>query len=616
VNSNSPEGPGLDPAARPTHRASEAASPQNIRPGAGEGKHDRDCKQRRYAEGPEQQPDAPETFPADLADCAPEIDLADVPEPPPAGSDNDLDGLRDLEADEHEQEPTASDAERIILWVAGVGAIAALVAFVPTGWFFGRLVGSCAVIGGALQGVEAQRWHRKGYFDKDYLRTPLRRILAGVQGGLLALTLTGFLAPPAHAIILLSPWVWAAATASHFLTPRLINRLISEAGPANRPVPRVRQYWWFDAPAKDLVLREEDPAGGRCSKVASVGSWGRRVLALALPVVLLILSGTGFALAVATHDWLGEPTAAEIAEQKREAAAEAEAKAQKLAEAQIRAAREQEATERETQREQARDSEAPGASPGDQPSPGSSESQLVQPLLPAPEEWDGTCTKVTQRSRGVAKATHTIEDLLEDTELTSKQEGCIGQVTPHSYLLAHQHHRERYFTSVNTNQLTGAKLSFAIDSEGFAALLVSWQMAPAIKQLLAKYGPVGGDVGFPDYPVAAGDFYLIKTRAGTFVFIRREPGEPYRELPPTAARGWLGEIKNAKEFLWPAAGVPGDGSEKRFVLRADEEGSEGEGVATVHWYPSGFAWRGTYQYPFEPVRELNKLELLKYAAAG
>jgi hypothetical protein len=91
-------------------------------------------------------------------------------------------------------------------------------------------------------------------------------------------------------------------------------------------------------------------------------------------------------------------------------------------------------------------------------------------------------------------------------------------------------------------------------------------------------------------------------RMGTFVFVRHEPGEPYRELPPTTARGWLGEMKNVKKFLWPSAGESGVGTETRFVLRADEQGSE------------GVAWRGTYQYPFQPVRELNKLELLKYAA--
>lgn len=100
------------------------------------------------------------------------------------------------------------------------------------------------------------------------------------------------------------------------------------------------------------------------------------------------------------------------------------------------------------------------------------------------------------------------------------------------------------------NSEDGEVMSIAVDSKVYGPAVFLAPAAQQVRRLIAHFGIVGG---IRRYEAGTGDFYPVRTPAGTFLLIRREKSEEYELLPPEAAQKWAQAIKPAHGFLWPVA---------------------------------------------------------------
>lgn len=462
------------------------------------------------------------------------------------------------------------------LWaqLAGIAAIitiACVLLLVPQGPFFGKAlaVGAILVIISQVLGLIA--WCGDGCLGLPHLRMMLWRVFVTRMLALSAVVVVGFWI---HSGLTVTATVaFAILLISHVRTPRRIKRRIDAMGaPLTK---RKKHYWSYDEKNKVATLAVSHSFAEAVADIFNVfGSW-RRIPALAplAIAVALILCTTALAVGIITGNWI-EHT-----------------------------------------------SSGSGAKGGGTTTPTPPAHHILKPQVPtssttvttpAPSPWDGKCVAVRQYSGATTKAKHSVS-LLYETEsgMTHLHEGCFGQIVHYRYTFPN-HKWENYFTTVGTNPQSREDLTFAVDSEHFGAYIFMWAVASLIQALIAKVGPVGGVGRFPQYQAgASGDFYLVRSRVGIFVFIRRKQTESYIELPPTVARAWLGDMKAVHEWLWPSPPENGLKGEILFQLWSNNH-TQIEG--TVKWIPStGLAERGHVPYPAKPVIELNLSELTKLA---
>lgn len=105
---------------------------------------------------------------------------------------------------------------------------------------------------------------------------------------------------------------------------------------------------------------------------------------------------------------------------------------------------------------------------------------------------------------------------------------------------------------VSKGIVDGEMRSIAVADNKRAALLVG-QPAQFTAGLLTG---LRGLVGVPSHLVVGqGDLYLVDTREGTYVLIRRSKAGPAHEgyitIPPTVAGLWIEAMSMSREWLWP-----------------------------------------------------------------
>jgi hypothetical protein len=139
-------------------------------------------------------------------------------------------------------------------------------------------------------------------------------------------------------------------------------------------------------------------------------------------------------------------------------------------------------------------------------------------------------------------------------------------------------------------------LSIAVDSRRFGPALF---LAPAVKpvvRLVHQFGTVGG---MHRFNAGSGQFYPVRTPAGTYLLIRRNPGteESARGdvlVPPSVAQSWSIAISKSHEFLWPVRRA--EGPDTKFDFYSDS-------------VPTHVSYSFTYRPSGEPEPELSESEL-------
>ena len=146
-------------------------------------------------------------------------------------------------------------------------------------------------------------------------------------------------------------------------------------------------------------------------------------------------------------------------------------------------------------------------------------------------------------------------------------------------------------------------LSVAVDSRRFGPALF---LAPAVKpveRLIQRFGAVGG---MHRFDAGSGQFYPVRTPAGTYILIRREPGteqaaKAYTLVPPVVAQSWSAAVMRSREFLWPMPVHNSHNGATRFDFYSDS-------------IPSHVAYSFAYDPSEESEPELSEAEL--QAVAG
>ncbi len=178
--------------------------------------------------------------------------------------------------------------------------------------------------------------------------------------------------------------------------------------------------------------------------------------------------------------------------------------------------------------------------------------------------------------------------------------GCMGHIYPKHF------YHEFYATMTGVDPENFDPLSLSIDSERYGPVLFLWAVATAIEELITELGPVGGVGRFPRYKAGAGEFYLVRTPRGIYMFIRRTITQSFVKLGPTVARAFLGSVREGA-WLWPSQPTHGRGGEQIFQLRSDDSYNHPQGEITLR--ADGEAVRGHFRYPPVPAQELSLAEL-------
>jgi hypothetical protein len=223
---------------------------------------------------------------------------------------------------------------------------------------------------------------------------------------------------------------------------------------------------------------------------------------------------------------------------------------------------------------------------------------------------EGTCTNESAQSGISPAAIRSINKLYEqESRLTTSEEGCVRHIS------AHHFGHESYFTAIGVAPGTSDALSYAIDSERYGPVIFLQPIAPMIKKLVTKVGPVGGVTRFPHYEASQGDFYLTRSPEGIYMFIRRTPADAYERLSPTVARALLGVAKEYGAWLWPSQPEQGAHGQQTIHLRSADSSGWIRDAITLDTF-TGEAQRSRYHYPALPVKELDLAEVVALASTA
>ncbi len=181
------------------------------------------------------------------------------------------------------------------------------------------------------------------------------------------------------------------------------------------------------------------------------------------------------------------------------------------------------------------------------------------------------------------------------------------------HIAVHHHGKEFYASAFGVEPITGAHLSYALDSERYGGVIVLWAASSIVETLVAQLGPIGGVGRYPDYEAGEdGDYYLLRTPRGIYALTRQHRDDEYVVLTPTVARAWLGAMKEAREWLWPST-AQGDHA----IVQLGTGDPTGRKVTEITVdTATDEARRGKYRYPASPVAELSLAELQALAPTG
>lgn len=463
--------------------------------------------------------------------------------------------------------------KRLAAFLAAAAAyitIACVLLLVPRGAFFGHAL---AVAAGSILFAELLallRWCGKGYLGENGPKRMLLGVFATRVVLCVAVIACGYaLAPGAWSTVVVT-FGFAGLGVSHLRTPRRVADWLKRHG-APKPKERKRR---IDADLESgvVTLKVTHNAAETVSELLELfGRW-RRIPRLlpGMVALMLILCSAALAVGILTKKWVGEPSHSKPT------------------------------------------TSALTPTPTT-PAPTPSAPTPTTPAPPPEPKPERTCHAVAQLSHPDGKAVAAVARLYDyESKLPPRREGCYGQIIREAFPLGHPG-RERYFTTIGTG-LAGEELSYALDSERFGTVLFLWSVASLIKAIIAKVGPVGGVGRFPYYEAGTGELYLLRcrvgNRVGNIVLIHRSKAEEWVELPPSAARAWLGRMNALGKWLWPSQPHSLSDGETDFDLST----SEGEGAGTIRVVPSGSAQLDGVPYPVEPAYELSLSELVKRSA--
>ena len=466
----------------------------------------------------------------------------------------------------------------IIGIAAAVAGLAAGVAVLNSS-IYGRLASIGAGVVAGLQALEGLDWQADGYFSREGdLRGLARNVLAFRFTTLLVLAVASLTLHSSEVRVIVG-WVCCILlAASHARFAERVNRRTSDEAQAVPPLKGARRalVTQVSAEGRPQVIRLTSSRNLEevLLDLIRLARWSRGLPRYAPLVVTIMLLVSSIAVAVGligghwpdARSGTGAPTG--------------NGKPKVLREAQ----------------------KPPGH---EQVTAGQKLTRAV-PALALTLPWDGPCPPLPPSPATLQRAREAFERLyLSESHLQPSDVGCITSIS------AHKFGQEFFASALGTNLETNAPLSYALDSERYGSVLVLASAMSAIQKMTAEVGTVGGVGRFPYYKAAEGDFYLLRTRLGVAVLIRRLTTESYELLPPTVARAWLGAMNELEEWLWPEVGsayVSGPGVFP-FSTAVTEQN------VAIELTADGTARRGGFRYhpASEHAHELSGAEVVAFS---
>jgi hypothetical protein len=463
--------------------------------------------------------------------------------------------------------PPREDHESALPQAVAVAVLAALVISLATGSKVGTFVLSSGFILAALCVLEWLRWRIDGHWQDATLQPLVRRAVFLRLAASLALAASGFAITAKLALALVSAVLFGFVFWSRRVVARRLRKrgVKPQAAIARRsPRWRLRQLRTEDG-YTHLVVSVPRNMGDALFRAGNAMTGWRTLprYSGAIAGLGLVVCAIAFGQEVLSGPGSGSGTSRLIHRRNVH------------------------------QRAQPRQVEPDGGNP-----------TIVQPA-PRQPAWNGVCPHEVKPSltgswQGAAEALQALYE--RESPLGPAEEGCLEQLDVHSTP------GDEFLTADGLDPVTRKQLSFAIDSERFGIALFREPAAALVERTIAQLGAVGGVGRFPDYSVRAGDFYLVRTREGIFVFIRENESAEYIELPPTVARAWLAMMKSRDAWLWPRSPHRGHHRELLYVIWSDDTPEQPEGA--IHFEPGDDeAFCNGTAYPAVPVRELGLAEL-------
>lgn len=201
--------------------------------------------------------------------------------------------------------------------------------------------------------------------------------------------------------------------------------------------------------------------------------------------------------------------------------------------------------------------------------------------------WLGTCPALPKQTEAKEPAVGAItRRYAPGTYPEPIEKGCMTHIYPKEF-------RHEFYAEM-TGMIPGTytPLSLCVDSEAFGVSIFLWAIAAEIEKLISEVGPVGGPPVkggyFPRYTVGnRGEMYLVDSRKGIYMFVRRTSAETWVKLVPTLTRAALGAMNaNHHQWLWASQPKPEPGGAKVVELRL---GPDEEPVARITLKPNGTA---------------------------
>jgi hypothetical protein len=477
--------------------------------------------------------------------------------------------------------------------IVGVGSVVAAVALIPAGSALGRIIIALALATGVFQLFEILEWRVDKRCGSAEAKRLLEHALANRATAMVVLTAASLCLTSAKALVIIA----ACTSANLYLSFRRINKWLRDQPPPDarqlpdeieestddeeQRSPRTCEVIERDgqvifvlkAPNAHLELELTLDYAEKTTKLLSVLRNWRKITGYASlsSALLLILTTSALGLGVFAGKWIGPHAISKHLVAR---------------------------TVPPPPHQRPRHHKAVAAATS---SPGP---PLTKPRV-TPPVWNGSCPAVPYQSEAKEPAIVSIVRLYKtESHLESLAEGCVGHISTHHF------HKELYVTMAGINPDTYELLSYAIVSEHHSPVIVLQSLAPLIEKLVAKVGPVGGLARWPHYAVeGSGEMYVILAPFhNTYLFVRRNSADEWVELVPTAARAFLGLIKETG-WMWPSKPIPGpNGGETIRLWSANAHGSRGD---TITLEADGEARRSHWRYPTDQPKELNVSELIR-----
>jgi hypothetical protein len=241
--------------------------------------------------------------------------------------------------------------------------------------------------------------------------------------------------------------------------------------------------------------------------------------------------------------------------------------------------------------------------------PAQTTSKAATPHVVGQHRWNGPCGSPPSSKVSPDAVTRMVKLFNVESHLEPSAEGCIGVMIFHFYP------GDNYVTTTGSETSTGETLSFAVYSEKHGGLMVLNDARAKLEALLEQVGPVGGVGRYPRYLVGSGDYYLLRTALGMYVFIRERADRAYEQLRPGLAKAWYLLMVTLETWLWPSHPLPGLHGKLIYKLWSPRNTERAE--AEITFDPkTGIASCGQTLYRPNPSFELSLTKLVELAESS